>query len=99
MTPGSYLKTHPVEAIQWDGTKVGAEQILAWVNDQQAGYVAMDNPDRGSGAHIRIPGAARVLPGDWVIHDAHGFTRCHMDQFWTTYELAAPTGNPTEDDQ
>jgi len=73
-----------IEAMQWDGTAIGATPIIDWVltGDGTASY--HDDPS------IVIPtleGMMVASPGDWVIRGVQGeFYPCKPDIFAATYE-------------
>jgi hypothetical protein len=91
VTPARYRKKPVViEAVQWDGTAVGATLIIDWVlaNDGTASFVDYDGPE----PYLRV----RTVEGDmaagphwWIIRGVEGeFYPCKPTVFATTYELA-----------
>ena len=91
-----------IEAVQWDGTEIGAKRILAWVkgdwSDYEGGrYIPGDSSeppelqistleDGRSGVATHV-----ASPGDWIIKGVKGeFYPCKPDIFAATYDPAGP---------
>lgn len=94
-----------VEAVQWDGTAVGATPIIDWVLDSggNATYACTGDPETGAfnclgkeSNHViaikTIDGnTANVQAGWWVLRGTQGeFYPCRDDAFGAKYEEAAP---------
>lgn len=91
--PRFYRVTVNVEAWQWDGSMVGATEIIDWVlreggtaryhgMDEIAGkprleHIAIDNCDHST---------EEAYPGDWIVRGITGaFFRCKPMAFEATY--------------
>ena len=70
-----------VEAVQWDGTSRGAEQVAAFIG-RHAGRL------RAQWWTITtLEGEMRADPGDWIIKGVKGeFYPCKPDIFADTYD-------------
>ncbi|WP_333828278.1 hypothetical protein [Pararhodobacter sp.] len=79
-----------IEAVHFDGTKCGANYVLAWIGAH--GVEALRKNSRNPIAGIVIPtleGDHLALPGDWIIKGVKGeFYPCKPDIFAATYEPA-----------
>jgi hypothetical protein len=77
-------------AMQFDGTRESANQVLAWIgaNGAEAERVHGAQPERG--IIIRtLEGGMTAPPGDWIIRGVQGeFYPCKPDIFEATYEPA-----------
>lgn len=84
-----------VEAIQYDGTQQGVNEIFAWRlrNGSQSNvFHAEDNGDGSPhGLFIdTLEGVMKVNPGDWVVLGAVGeMYPCKPDAFEATFETGA----------
>lgn len=79
-----------IEAMQWDGTAVGATDIIDWILDangagrwvdymQGAAFISIDT----------LEGTMKAQTGDWIIQGVQGeFYPCKPDIFEATYEDA-----------
>jgi hypothetical protein len=92
-----------VDAMQWDGTALGATTVIDWIlsNGSTASYIC-SNPELcaetdGDTPHViqirTLEGTMSADLGDWVIRGVKGeFYPCKPDIFEATYEpLAGPT--------
>jgi hypothetical protein len=74
-----------VEAMQWDGSQKGADQINEWANSVILTPGEADWPDRMlwvAANQAFVP----ITPNEWVIKDSAGFYPCQPDIFKDTYE-------------
>ena len=77
-----------IEAVQFDGTKESANQILAWIGSwgADAKRAHSTKPDLGLTIST-LEGDMHVSPGDFVIRGVQGeFYPCKPDIFAATYE-------------
>ncbi len=90
-----------IQAMQWDGTALGATPIIDWIlaNGGSASYYAPGEWDGGETQSeyivIRtLEGMMLTSPGDYVIRGVQGeFYPCKPDIFAATYETM--TSNPS----
>ncbi|MDH6282875.1 hypothetical protein [Prescottella agglutinans] len=95
-TPQRYRKKPvEIEAMQWDGTALGATPIINWIlrNDRAARYWCREATNCGDDPHFiqieTLEGAMLASPGDWIIRGVAGeFYPCKPDVFAQTHEPA-----------
>lgn len=101
MTGKQTFRRKPVEvqAMQWDGTAVGATPIINWIlaGDGSANYECVDvDQCTGHGSNAphtiaihTLEGRMHATPGDWVICGTAGeFYPCKSAIFAAVYEEA-----------
>lgn len=77
-----------VDALQFEGTVLSANEILAWIGIRgaDASRVHNNRPSDGLVVHT-LEGDMLACPGDWVIRGVQGeFYPCKPDIFDATYE-------------
>ncbi len=89
MTIQKYVKKPVViEAVQWDGTPLGAADIIEWIllEDGTARYHSSDEPQGPCLVIDTLEGAHFARPSDWIIRGIKGeFYPCKPDIFEETY--------------
>ena len=80
-----------IEAVQFDGTKDGANHALAWIGGHGAAAKRAHATKPEAGIVIpTLEGDHLASPGDWIIRGVHGeFYPCKPDIFAKTYEPVA----------
>lgn len=88
MTTQRYRKLPvEIEAMEWDGTFVNAQDIVEWIiaAGEDAWYFHLDNQIR----IYTLEGVMSASPGDFIIKGVAGeFYACKPDIFFKTYEPA-----------
>ena len=77
-----------IQAMQFDGTKESANQVLSWIgrNGADAKRAHTTKPERGPIIHT-LEGEMHANLGDWIIRGVQGeFYPCKPDIFAATYE-------------
>ena len=78
-----------IQAMQWDGTKADAEQVLVWIH-ANGGTAYLHSNCGGRDSHLLIrtlEGDMIAALGDWIIKGIAGeFYPCKPDIFAATYD-------------